>query len=140
MPARPGYGVLGTRILVYANYFKINVPQELTLTRYNVEVTPAAPGKKLSRVFQLLLDKPEFPGVATEWKSIIITRQPLAIANDYVVEIPYLADGQEEPLANAITYTVRVVTPLSFRSLVLSTTLPVPHLLYSSHIKLKLFK
>lgn len=65
MPARPGYGTQGKKIMVYANYFKLNVPKELSLTRYNVEFLPEVKGKKLGRMFQLLLGKPEFAGVAT---------------------------------------------------------------------------
>lgn len=114
MPARPGYGSQGKKVLVYANYHKVSVPKELTLTRYNVEVTPEVKGKKLSRVFQLLLEMPEFAGVATEWKSMIITQKPLSIPNDFTVQIPYLAEGHDEPQAQAVTYTVRIVTPLTY--------------------------
>jgi hypothetical protein len=114
MPPRPRHGTLGKKIGVYANYFKVPVPSDLTLTRYNVEVTPEAKGKKLGRIFQLVLELPEFAGVATGWKSIIISSRPLNILNEYSIGIPYLAEGQDEPLASAITYTVKVVTPLSF--------------------------
>lgn len=114
MPTRPGFGTAGKKVMVYANYFKVIVPKELTLTRYNVEVSPQAEGKKLARVFQLLIGLPEFQGVATEWKSMIISAKPLDIPDGYTVQIPYLAEGQDEPLARAITYTVRIVTPLSF--------------------------
>jgi eukaryotic translation initiation factor 2C len=114
LPPRPGFGTQGKKILVYANYFKVNVPPNLTLTRYNVEVTPEVTGKKLGRIFQLLLGLPEFAGVATEWKSMIVSPQPLNIPDGFSVQIPYLAEGQDEPLARATTYTVRVVTPLSF--------------------------
>ena len=114
MPARPGYGSQGKKVLVYANYFKLIVPKELTLTRYNVEVSPDVTGKKLARVFELLLALPEFAGVATEWKSMIITKEALKITDGYTVEIPYAEEGNDEPLAKAIVYKVRVVTPLSF--------------------------
>jgi eukaryotic translation initiation factor 2C len=114
IPPRPRHGILGKKIGIYANYFKVPVPSDLTLTRYNVEVTPKAKGKKLGRIFQLVLELPEFAGVATEWKSMIISSRPLNILNEYSIGIPYLAEGQDEPLACAITYTVKVVTPLSF--------------------------
>lgn len=113
-PARPGHGTLGKVISVYANYYKINVPAGLSLTRYNVEVSPAATGKKLTRIFQLLLEVPEFVGVATEWKSMVVTPNLLSIPADYTVQIPYRAEGQDEPLERATTYTIRVVTPLTF--------------------------
>lgn len=116
MPARPGHGTIGKKILVYANYFKIACPQNLTLTRYNVEVSPEAKGKKLGRIFQLLLALPEFAGekIATEWKSFIVSPKPLNIDDGFTVQIPYIADGEDEPLERAVVYTVRLVTPLSF--------------------------
>jgi eukaryotic translation initiation factor 2C len=138
MPPRPGHGSLGKKILVYANYFKVNVPNDLTLTRYNVEVVPEVKGKKLGRVFQLLLELPVFAGVATEWKSMIVSAQQLNIPPDFSVQIPYMAEGQDEPLARAITYTVRVVTPLSFSvsSLVnyLSSVTPGPEFVQKAEI------
>jgi hypothetical protein len=138
MPPRPDHGTLGKIILVYANYFKVIVPNDLTLTRYNVEVTPEAKGKKLGRVFQLLLELPAFTGVATEWKSMIVSSRPLNIPPDFSVQIPYLAEGQDQPLAHAITYTIRVVTPLSFSisSLVnhLSSVTPGPDFVQKAEI------
>ncbi|TVY49146.1 Protein argonaute 1B [Lachnellula occidentalis] len=116
-PPRPGHGTQGKKIAVYANYFKVGVPQNLTLTRYSVEVQPEAKGKKLGRVFQLLLELPEFAsagGLASDLRSMIIARTPLGIQDGHTVQIPYLAEGQDEPLTRAITYTVRVITPLSF--------------------------
>lgn len=116
MPPRPGHGTLGKKLLVYANYFKVNCPKDLSLTRYNIEVSPEAKGKKLSRVIALLLDRPEFVGerIATEWKSFIISTRPLNIPPNFTAQITYMAEGEDVPLARATTYTVRVVTPLSF--------------------------
>lgn len=45
---------IGKKIAVYANYFKVTAQPQLQLTRYNVEVSPEAKGKKLARIFQLL--------------------------------------------------------------------------------------
>jgi hypothetical protein len=112
-PSRPGHGTMGKKIAVYANYFKVQVAPKLSLTRYNVEVNPECKGRKLSRVIQLLLEMPEFADVATDGKSMIIARQPLNIEDGHTVGIPYRGDGEDEPLTNAITYKVRVVTPLS---------------------------
>jgi eukaryotic translation initiation factor 2C len=114
MPPRPGHGTMGKKINVYANYFRINVPKDLSLTRYNVEVMPEVTGKKLGRIFQLLLELPDFQGMATEWRSMIISTKPLKISTPYEFQIPYRAEGQDEPLERAITYSVRVITPLTF--------------------------
>lgn len=116
MPPRPGHGTIGKKVLLYANYFKIVCPPELTLTRYNVEVSPEAKGKKLVRIFALLLGLPEFAGekIATEWKSFVVSPRPLNIPDGFTAQIPYIADGEDEALDRAVVYTVRVVTPLSF--------------------------
>lgn len=113
-PPRPGHGTLGKKIVVYANYFKLIAPPNLSLTRYNVEVSPPATGKKLGRIFQLLLELPNFAGVATEWKSMIISTNDLNLPAGYTVQIPYKKEGEDEPLARAITYNVRVITPLTY--------------------------
>lgn len=110
-PPRPGHGTLGQKLTVYANYFELRPSPKLSLTRYNVEVAPEEKGKKLKRIFELLLEKPEFAGVASEFKSLIISRQPLNIPDGYTTEILYLAEDQDEPRSNAKTYKVRVVTP-----------------------------
>lgn len=114
-PSRPCHGTQGKKIAVYANYFKVDIKQDLSLTRYSVEVQPEATGKKLGRIFNLLLEKPEFgTGLASDLRSMIITRTPLSIPDGYTVQIPYRSEGEEEPLPRAVTYTVRVITPLSF--------------------------
>lgn len=98
---------------MYANYFRVNVAPKLDITRYNVEVMPEAKGKKLNRIFQLLLEKPEFSQCVSDGKSIVVSLQPLNIQQEQTFAITYLAEGQDEPLNNAVTYTVRVVTPTS---------------------------
>jgi len=113
-PPRPGHGTLGKKIVVYANYFKVIAPPNLSLTRYNVEVSPPATGKKLGRIFQLLLELPAFSGVATEWKSMIISTKNLNLPPGYTVQIPYRKEGEDEPPARAVTYNVRVITPLTY--------------------------
>jgi len=110
-PQRPGHGTQGKKIVVYANYFRLQTAPNLSFTRYNVTVTPEATGKKLKRIFELLLEMPEFAGVASEYKSLLIARQPLNIPDPYVASIRYRSEGQEEPLERAITYQVRVLTP-----------------------------
>ncbi|KAK0125397.1 hypothetical protein ONS95_000586 [Cadophora gregata] len=113
-PPRPGHGTMGKKIIVYANYFKMIAPPNLSLTRYNVEVSPPATGKKLGRIFELLLELPAFSGVATEWKSMIISTRNLNLPPGYTIQIPYRKEGEDEPLTRAITYNVRVITPLTY--------------------------
>ncbi|KAG9231095.1 QDE2 protein [Amylocarpus encephaloides] len=113
-PARPGFGTQGKQIVVYANYFKVNVPANLAVTRYNIEVSPEAKGGKLARVFQLLFALPEFAGdIVSDMSSMVISRVPLNIPDGFVTEITYLGEGQEEPLPGAQVYNIKVITPLA---------------------------
>ncbi|CAG8976256.1 hypothetical protein HYALB_00009431 [Hymenoscyphus albidus] len=113
-PARPGYGTLGKAITVFANYFKVTVPKDMAVTRYNIEFLPEAKGRKLGRLFELLLEMPEFAGdITTDMKSMVISKQALQIPDGWTTEIKYRADGEDEPLERASTYTVRAVAPIS---------------------------
>lgn len=113
-PARPGYGTLGKAITVFANYFKVTVPKDMSVTRYNIEFAPEAKGRKLARLFELILELPEFAGnITTDMKSMVISKQPLNISDGWTTEIKYRAEGEEEPLERATTYTVRAVAPIS---------------------------
>lgn len=115
-PTRPGYGTQGKKVVVFANYFKVSVPTELSVTRYNVEFSPHVAGKKLGRLFQLLLEVPEFArhDLASDLRSMIVSRTKLSIPNEFSKEIPYRAEGEDEALARAVTYTARIVTPQTF--------------------------
>ena len=110
-PPRPGHGTQGRRIAVYANYFKLMAQENLSLTRYNVEVNPLPPGRKLRRILQILFEQPEFAGVATDFKTLIISRNPLNIPDGYQTSIAYRPEGDDSPTPNAARFTVRVVTP-----------------------------
>jgi hypothetical protein len=81
------------------------------LTRYNVEISPEVKGKKLGRVFQLLLERPQFAQSVSDQKSMVIALQPLNIQDGEVIDIVYRAEGQDDPLERAVTYHVRFVTP-----------------------------
>jgi hypothetical protein len=83
----------------------------LSWTRYNVEVNPVPPGRKLRRILQILFEQPEFTGVATDFKTLIISRSPLDIPEDYQISIAYRAEGDDGPTPNAPRFTVRVVSP-----------------------------
>lgn len=110
-PQRPGHGTQGRRIAVYANYFKLMAQDNLSLTRYNVEVNPLPPGRKLRRILQILFEQPEFSGVATDFKTLIISRRPLDIPDGYQTTIAYRTEGEDSPSLNAARFTVRVVSP-----------------------------
>jgi eukaryotic translation initiation factor 2C len=95
---------------VYANYFRVEAPK-LALTRYNVEVSPEAKGRKLERVFELFLAESQFSQCVSDHRSMIISLQDLGIQDGHTINIVYLAEGQDTPLANAVTYRIRFVSP-----------------------------
>ena len=129
-PQRPSHGTQGRRIAVYANYSKLMAQENLSRTRYNVDVNPVPPGRKLRRILQIFFEQPEFTGVATDFKTLIISRSPLNIPDDYQTSIAYRAEGDDGPTQNASRFTVRVMspTPIPVSELVkyLSATRPSP--------------
>jgi hypothetical protein len=110
-PQRPGHGTQGKRIAVYANYFKLVTKPGLNLWRYNIEVKPEVKGRKLRRIFELLFERPEFAGVATDYKTMVISNARLNIPDDARISIQYRGEGEDEPISNSPPHEVRVVTP-----------------------------
>ena len=129
-PQRPGHGTMGRRISVYANYFKLATKPNLSLMRYNIDVSPEARPRHLRRILEILCEQPAFAGVATDFKTMIISSKPLDIPDNYQVSIPFRGEGEDEPAPRAETYTVKVVTqssiPVSELVKYLSATSPGP--------------
>ncbi|KAI4102713.1 MAG: hypothetical protein LQ345_007359, partial [Seirophora villosa] len=110
-PHRPGYGTRGQNVVLWANYFEMIPSPDLLLHRYNVRVQPDAAGKKLSQIVKLLLQLPAYSGfqedIVTDFKSTLVSRRSLGPGTaDWT--IPYRAEGEDEPRANAQTYRIRV--------------------------------
>ncbi|KAI1004267.1 hypothetical protein K3495_g3942 [Podosphaera aphanis] len=117
LPLRPGYGTQGRPISVYANYFKVNVPENLTLARYNISIVPEAKGKKMARVVGILLEQPEFTtaGIqfATDFKSFLVASRPLTDLPEQW-NLRYSAEGADEPGEGAREYAVKLQQPAYF--------------------------
>ncbi|POS84043.1 hypothetical protein EPUL_005318 [Erysiphe pulchra] len=117
LPLRPGYGTQGKQISVYANYFKIDVPQDLRLARYNISVSPEAKGKKMARVVSLLLDRPEFSNpstrYATDFKSFLVASRPLT-EMPAQWNIRYSPEGHDEAGEEARVFIVKLQEPAFF--------------------------
>ncbi|RKF56155.1 Protein argonaute 12 [Erysiphe neolycopersici] len=117
LPLRPGYGTQGKQISVYSNYFKIDVPQDLRLARYNISVSPEAKGKKMARVVSLLLERPEFTNAATrfatDFKSFLVASRPLT---DMPAQwnIRYRPEGHDEAGEEARVFNVKLQEPAFF--------------------------
>lgn len=119
-PHRPGFGTSGTQVTLWANYYKLDVPNK-GLYKYDVKVTSAAPspedkakpapagkksggaasareatGKKLSRVIAKALE--QFPPsviVATEYKAHIISLTELKLPQDATLVVDLAEPGSE---------------------------------------------
>lgn len=110
-PHRPGYGTRGNEVILWANYFEMVPGPNLLLYRYNVDVQPAATGKKLGQIINLLLQLPEYRGfrndIVTDFKSTLVSRRRLSPELAQVT-VTYRAEGEDEPRANAQDYRLRV--------------------------------
>lgn len=110
-PQRPGFGTTGRKVDLTANYFQLTTPDNMNLHRYNVKITPELKARKKFRVIELLLQSaqlvPYREGLATDFKSILISTTKIS-SDDMTIEIQYRSEGEDTPLANANTYTVKV--------------------------------
>ncbi|KAJ4175805.1 hypothetical protein NW767_015666 [Fusarium falciforme] len=82
------------------------------LHRYDIAVSPAVAGRKLSQVVRLFLESEELTGfrsdVVTDFKSTLVSRQKLP-TDETVVEIQYHSEDEDEPRQNAPRYEVRLL-------------------------------
>ena len=110
-PHRPGYGTRGNEVILWANYFEMVPGPNLLLYRYNVDVQPAATGKKLGQIINLLLQLPEYRNfrndIVTDFKSTLVSRRRLS-PDLAQVTVTYRAEGEDEPRADAQAYRLRV--------------------------------
>jgi eukaryotic translation initiation factor 2C len=110
-PGRPGYGTRGTKVELTANYVELLPPSNMTLHRYDIQISPVAAGKKHFRIVQLLLQAPELAplqgDIATDFRSTLVSKTKL-FQDEVLVEVPYRSEGEDEPTARATIYNVRV--------------------------------
>ncbi|RBA11871.1 hypothetical protein FPRO05_14150 [Fusarium proliferatum] len=110
-PSRPGYGTRGTKVELTANYVELLPPSNLTLHRYDIQISPVAVGKKHFRIVQLLLQAPEFAAqqgdIATDFRSTLVSKTKFS-QDEVLIEVPYRSEGEDEPTARATIYKVRV--------------------------------
>lgn len=113
-PARPGHGTAGKRVDLYANSFALNPKKSFAIGRYNVEIAgEQLASKKKKQLFRLLLELPEFAGVATDYASLLVSTRELDVEDGYTVDIPWRTEKEDVALPNARVYRVRIVTPTS---------------------------
>ena len=89
IPNRPGYGTRGAKVELTANYVELLPPSNMTLHRYDVQLSPAATGRKCFRVFQLLLQSadmaPYRDGLATDFRSTLVSKAKFP-RNETIIE------------------------------------------------------
>lgn len=122
-PQRPGYGVAGKGVVLWANYFNLYSKKDVELYRYSVTIAADSKGrvpvgKKVKRIIQLLLEDHLFvsygSNIATDFKSNLISRTELDLDakgegqdnQDYVVT--YRSEEEDVPAQNAIQYRCRI--------------------------------
>jgi hypothetical protein len=110
-PLRPGYGTLGTEVILRANFFPITIPKRPIL-EYTVSIEPAAGSRKLkTRLFQLLEQnvafQPHINYTAHDHSARLVASQRLPQPLD--VRITFIGEGMTVALPNAREYTVSIV-------------------------------
>ena len=110
-PLRPGFGTLGTKIFLRANFFQVQFKKGLVIHDYDVNITPKTDLARLKgRVFELLERKPEFQ----KFKSFIAhdRSQRMVCARELPqplsFDITYVEEEETTPRPNAKTYKVEI--------------------------------
>lgn len=104
LPVRPAFGTVGTPIVLWANYFALQVKKPQPLFKYGVTVQhvppegaiqkPEAKDAKLKTIIQAALDLiPNSGPIATEFKAQVISLKQLDI-RDGVVQVRYNEPGR----------------------------------------------
>ncbi|KOS18839.1 Protein argonaute-2 [Escovopsis weberi] len=108
-PVRPGYGTKGSGVTLWANYIAMTASPKLVLYRYDLSITPAVAGRKLTQVVRLLLDAPELASVkkdvVSDYKASLMSRQHF---DDRTVEVIYRSEGEDEARDGAVRYKVKL--------------------------------
>ncbi|KAF1931392.1 Piwi-domain-containing protein [Didymella exigua CBS 183.55] len=101
LPERPGYGVEGTAIVLYTNYFELKgIDPNMDLYRYALSFQPdnEIPKARKHRLVELLLQEAPFKGlpVASDWAQILVSSKKVPIGGsraEYTLEW-YPKDGE----------------------------------------------
>lgn len=104
-PTRPAYGTRGKPVVLWANYFELTPSDNLVLHRYHVSVSPEAKGRKLKRIFELLLQEATLTGSTTDFKSLLICRTQI---EDIEIEVAYRAEFEDDPQPNTRPYRIKI--------------------------------
>lgn len=110
-PLRPGFGTLGTKILLRANFFQVQFKKGLVIYDYDVKITPPTGIAWLkARIFELLEKKAEFqkfkPFIAHDRSQRMVC--PRELPQPLSFDITFVEEEETEPRPNAKTYTIEI--------------------------------
>lgn len=121
LPQRPGFGVLGAPVQLWANYFDMSPSKDLVLFRYSVAVAatndksnrgPAANtgpvGKKLKRIIELLIDDhlaAHKSDISSDYKTMLISKKELPPWTN-PISIVYRAEMEDDAAPTEKIYKV----------------------------------
>ncbi|KAK2762261.1 hypothetical protein FQN54_001271 [Arachnomyces sp. PD_36] len=114
---RPGYGSLGRKVPLWANYFDIGEVDKIELHQYVAKIEPAETvTRRRRRIFSLLLEHPSLKKLplATNYVDKLVS--PRKIQIDGPIQLPYY-EKEDEPQDSRKSYTITIepnkVFPLS---------------------------
>ncbi|RYO97065.1 hypothetical protein DL765_011363 [Monosporascus sp. GIB2] len=106
-PCRPAFGTNGKEVILWANYFKLNVPAN-ELYQYAIEVTPVrkegtkaqprdAKGRKLHYIVNMALERiGKGVPLVSEFKSQVVSLKPLSLPEDNTVTVNYTIENKDD--------------------------------------------
>ena len=111
-PRRPGYGMAGKPVILWANYVEMAVSPELKLHRYDISVSPSIVGRKLTQLIRLLLQAPELGefrhDIVSDFRSTLLSRRRF-VEDAPSITIRYREEGHDEPKKDAKEYDVQLL-------------------------------
>lgn len=110
-PLRPGFGNLGTKILLRANFFQVQFKEGLVIYDYDVKITPKMELARLKgRIFELLELNNDFqkfkPFIAHDRSQRIVCSR--ALPQPLSFDITYVEEEETTARPNAKTYTIEI--------------------------------
>lgn len=106
-PCRPAFGTNGNEVILWANYFNLNVPAN-DLYQYAIEVTAVkkegtkaqprdAKGRKLHHIVNMALERiGKGVPLVSEFKSQVVSLKPLSLPEDNTVTVQYTIENRDD--------------------------------------------
>lgn len=110
-PLRPGFGTLGTPIIVRANFFALKFPKGMIIYDYKIDITPKMDiGELKGRIIELLGESPDFAvhraHIAHDRSERMVSSRKLP--QPLTVDITFRDEWEATPRENAKLYRVAI--------------------------------